>query len=343
MYSKLAYSSLGICLISALLNYLYVNYLAEEHFLSLKLKSYADESWVKECKEYILEYLPDWQNDSFTPTVARCDSVCSKIGANPWNILFDAECRTYPFIVTDGDTSPKRLQDENITYAAASMPCFLYLDKSTIVGAGRGIFTRVKLPKGLIMGPYTGYIRSAYGEEGEIAKNGGYAWRVNRWDEDGEEDDFYIDGIEESDSNYLRFVNSARYEEEQNMYVLMFNDTVYYITYKDVDPGAELMVWYGKSYAEYLSIEVLENSTHDWDSDFAPKKDIVVCDSCPNSRQHEAENREEKETVHEDEHLHTEDGQNISHETSTVNFQHEEDILYDAVENEGEEHHKSEL
>jgi len=42
--------------------------------------------------------------------------------------------------------------------------------------------------------------------------------------------------------------------------------------------------WYGKNYAWWLGIETLNSSEHDWESDFAPKRSIVICDSCDRSR-----------------------------------------------------------
>lgn len=99
--------------------------------------------------------------------------------------------------------------------------------------------------------------------------------------ENGEEADFYIDGADENNSNWLRYINSARcktgyrniyqyyiaysrqryhirrcilytivylsvcfrflVEEEQNLYPLEFNSSIFYIVYKNVEAGSELL------------------------------------------------------------------------------------------------------
>ena len=66
--------------------------------------------------------------------------------------------------------------------------------------------------------------------------------------------EFYINGRDEEYGNWMRFVNCSRVEEEQNMVALQFHGKIWYRTYKDVEPGTELLVWYGEEYAEELGI-----------------------------------------------------------------------------------------
>ena len=65
-----------------------------------------------------------------------------------------------------------------------------------------------------------------------------------------------MDGSDPSCSNWLRFINCARNEEEQNMEAYQYHGEIYYLTFKAVYPGNELMVWYGEQYAEELGISV---------------------------------------------------------------------------------------
>ena len=65
-----------------------------------------------------------------------------------------------------------------------------------------------------------------------------------------------MDGSDPSCSNWLRFINCARNEEEQNMEAYQYHGEIYYRTFKAVYPGNELMVWYGERYAEELGISV---------------------------------------------------------------------------------------
>ena len=52
----------------------------------------------------------------------------------------------------------------------------------------------------------------------------------------------------------MRFVNCSRVEQEQNMIALQFHGKIWYRTYKDVEVGVELLVWYGEQYAKELGI-----------------------------------------------------------------------------------------
>ena len=63
-----------------------------------------------------------------------------------------------------------------------------------------------------------------------------------------------INGYDPSKSNWLRYVNCARCENEQNLLAYQYHGEVYYRTYKEVDPGDELLVWYGDEYGEALGL-----------------------------------------------------------------------------------------
>ena len=65
---------------------------------------------------------------------------------------------------------------------------------------------------------------------------------------------FFIDGSDEPTSNWLRFINCARNEEEQNMVAFQYHGHIYYRTYKMIYPGNEMLVWYGEEYAQDLGI-----------------------------------------------------------------------------------------
>ena len=54
----------------------------------------------------------------------------------------------------------------------------------------------------------------------------------------------------------MRFVNCLRCEDEQNLVAFQFRGEIYYRTYKTVNPGKELLVWYGESYAKDLGISL---------------------------------------------------------------------------------------
>ena len=66
----------------------------------------------------------------------------------------------------------------------------------------------------------------------------------------------FLDGQDESRSNWMRFVNCSRCEDEQNLVAFQFREKIYYRTYKPIHPGKELLVWYGESYAKDLGISL---------------------------------------------------------------------------------------
>ena len=63
-----------------------------------------------------------------------------------------------------------------------------------------------------------------------------------------------VDARDEEDSNWLRFVNCARNDDEQNLVAFQFRGEIYYRSYKTIEPGMELLVWYGDRYACDLDI-----------------------------------------------------------------------------------------
>lgn len=63
-----------------------------------------------------------------------------------------------------------------------------------------------------------------------------------------------VDARDESHSNWLRFVNCARNEDEQNLIAFQYRGDIYYRSYKVIEPGMELLVWYGDKYACDLDI-----------------------------------------------------------------------------------------
>nr|XP_032800542.1 histone-lysine N-methyltransferase PRDM9-like [Petromyzon marinus] len=64
----------------------------------------------------------------------------------------------------------------------------------------------------------------------------------------------YVDAQDESKSNWMRFVNCARNEQEQNLVAFQHRGQIYYRTFRAVGPGSELLVWYGEEFAQELGI-----------------------------------------------------------------------------------------
>ena len=64
----------------------------------------------------------------------------------------------------------------------------------------------------------------------------------------------FIDAEDKRHSNWLRFLNCARSESEQNLVAFQYRGGIYYRTIRDIPAGKELLVWYGEEYAQELGI-----------------------------------------------------------------------------------------
>ena len=67
---------------------------------------------------------------------------------------------------------------------------------------------------------------------------------------------YYVNGEDLQHGNWMRFVNCSRVEEEQNLIAYQYRGEIYYRAYKDIQAGAELLVWYGEDYAAHLGINL---------------------------------------------------------------------------------------
>jgi len=72
----------------------------------------------------------------------------------------------------------------------------------------------------------------------------------------GSSESYYIDGKNEEHASWLRFINCARNEKEQNLLSFQHQGNIYCYTIKDILPGTELLVWYGEQYVKLLGLTV---------------------------------------------------------------------------------------
>jgi hypothetical protein len=66
--------------------------------------------------------------------------------------------------------------------------------------------------------------------------------------------DHYIDGQDKSRANWMRFINCALVEAEQNVVAVQFYGHIYYQTCVEIGLDVELLVWYGDDYADELGL-----------------------------------------------------------------------------------------
>ncbi|XP_060981708.1 histone-lysine N-methyltransferase PRDM7-like [Dama dama] len=131
--------------------------------------------------------------------------------------------------------------------SALILPPGLSIRLSGIPDAGLGVWNEASdLPLGLHFGPYEGQIT-----DDEEAANSGYAWLITK----GRNCYEYVDGKDTSWANWMRYVNCARDDEEQNLVAFQYHGQIFYRTCQVVRPGCELLVWYRDEYAQDLGIK----------------------------------------------------------------------------------------
>nr|XP_034973424.1 histone-lysine N-methyltransferase PRDM9-like [Zootoca vivipara] len=159
-------------------------------------------------------------------------------------LFFIDECSVHGSPVFIKDTTVEIGLEERATL---TLPPGLRIGPSGIPKAGFGVWNEGEiLSPGIHFGPYEGKIT----EEDEAA-NSGYSWLITR----GQNCHVYIDGKNETNSNWMRYVNCARNEEEQNLVAFQYHGEIYYRTCKIILLHSELLVWYGEEYGKELGIK----------------------------------------------------------------------------------------
>lgn len=121
---------------------------------------------------------------------------------------------------------------------------------SSIPCVGYGVCARKRIPAGTWIGPYEGKLVRPEDIKAETETE--YMWEVFH---DGQVS-HYLDGKDEANSSWMRFVRCARHKKEQNMVVFQYHGCVYYRTTKEILPGQELLVWYDTRYSQFMGLPV---------------------------------------------------------------------------------------
>jgi uncharacterized protein len=120
----------------------------------------------------------------------------------------------------------------------------LVVKKSTLIGAGKGLFTTKFIPKGTRIVEYKGKI-STWAEASSGKTFNGYIYYVNK--------DHVIDAKKTTDA-LARYANDARGLSKieglnnNSKYVIDEDDRVYIESFRNIEAGSEIFVGYGKEY-----------------------------------------------------------------------------------------------
>lgn len=110
-----------------------------------------------------------------------------------------------------------------------------------------GVVSREYIPKGTRFGPLVGESYTA--ENVPKDANRKYFWRIYS---DGEFHHF-VDGLDEEKSNWMRYVNPAHSQQEQNLAACQNGMNIYFYTVKAIPADQELLVWYCPEFARRLN------------------------------------------------------------------------------------------
>ncbi|XP_041467346.1 histone-lysine N-methyltransferase PRDM9-like [Lytechinus variegatus] len=155
--------------------------------------------------------------------------------------VFEGECSKHPLTIIKDNPIAKGCKDR----AIKTLPDGLMVKQSSIPGAGQGVFATKFIPKGYRFGPYEGDIVDL-----ETGYDSGYAWEICT----ESKAHHYVDSNSELTGNWMRYINCARNEGEQNLVAFQYLGEIYYRTFKPICPGRELLVYYGEQYAKDLGI-----------------------------------------------------------------------------------------
>ncbi|KAM8818940.1 histone-lysine N-methyltransferase PRDM9-like [Rhynchonycteris naso] len=194
------------------------------------------------------------------------------------NYLYCEKCQNYFIDSCDMHGPPTFVKDSAVdkghpNHAALTLPPGLRIRPSGIPEAGLGVWNEASaLPVGLYFGPYKGQIT-----EDEETGNNGYSWQITK----GRNCHEYVDGKDESWANWMRYVNCARNDEEQNLVAFQYRRQIFYRTCQVIRPDCELLVWYGEEFGQKLGIKCGSKWKRELTAAGAePQPEIHPCSSC---------------------------------------------------------------
>ncbi|XP_053352635.1 histone-lysine N-methyltransferase PRDM9-like isoform X1 [Clarias gariepinus] len=166
------------------------------------------------------------------------------------DLLYCEVCKSFFFNKCEVHGPPVFIADNPVPMgvpdrARQTLPPELEIQESSSPDAGLGVFNKGEtVPVGAHFGPYQGELVTK--EEGMDSE---YSWVISR----SRQCEEYIDAKREMHANWMRYVNCARNDEEQNLVAFQYRGEILYRCCRPIKPGQELLVWYEGEYAKDLS------------------------------------------------------------------------------------------
>ncbi|KAJ3608211.1 hypothetical protein NHX12_025261 [Muraenolepis orangiensis] len=184
-------------------------------------------------------------------------------------------CISGPSFILDSPTNmavPER--------ALLTLPHGLMIGRSSIPNTGLGVMNQgPAVTPGMHFGPYEG---EATTRDDAVASR--FSWEASMTIYKVNEDYDYIDAARETHSNWMRYVNCARNQEETNLLAVQYKGSILFHCCRTIHPGDELVVWPSGGLLSRLS----EAWSHIWlmklppiESDLGITSHIYLCADCP--------------------------------------------------------------
>ncbi|XP_043202223.1 histone-lysine N-methyltransferase PRDM9-like isoform X3 [Amphibalanus amphitrite] len=193
---------------------------------------FADRVFIK-SQRLVINYR---DVDGLDDSNIFCDVCC-----RDW----DGECPVHGPLKIIHDTKA-RPGIGDVDRDVKTLPPSLSSGPSTNPASGTGVLAEKDLPARQRLGPYEGILTT----EQSQARTTGYRWQIKK----GDRVHHSVNAEDPSCSNWLRRVNCARSEEEQNLVAFQYRGQVYFRTSKPVPRGSELLVYYGDDSARELTV-----------------------------------------------------------------------------------------
>ncbi|XP_065902700.1 histone-lysine N-methyltransferase PRDM9-like [Dysidea avara] len=175
------------------------------------------------------------------------------IGCDDCNTLHSDECPVHgPLLPLD---ESRGWDQDSKSFTSLPVPLQVTVRMSSIKNAGMGVFAKEFIRKRTRIGPYKGEVVKK--EDVTCDTDTDYFWEIKR----NSCESYFLDGKNDEHSNWLRFINCARNEAEQNLLSFQYHGEIYYRTIKHITPNSELLVWYGEEYAKDMGLSV--DCSHD--------------------------------------------------------------------------------
>ncbi|XP_071757977.2 histone-lysine N-methyltransferase PRDM9 isoform X1 [Centroberyx gerrardi] len=266
--------------------------------------------WVETTEEVIVteECLPPDNNSAVLPVLEPAETPIQKLldtmvhGEDPEfdDGFYCEECRSLFQDQSDPSSinGPSFILDSPTTVgvpqrALLTLPHGLMIGRSSIPNAGLGVINQgPTVSPGMHFGPYEGEVTTR-----ESAMASDFSWEIYK----GKDEYEYIDAARESHSNWMRYVNCARNEDEKNLLAVQYKDSVLFHCCRTIHPGDELMVWPSSKLLTRLS----EAWTQIWfmkltptESNTTATSQIFPCSHCQLSFTTEAYLQRHTENIH---------------------------------------------